>query len=68
MLLDHAERRALEASRLDIRLLTNQAFAANLELYAKLGYAIDRTHLFHGGAVVQMSKRLAMPPEPTSGD
>jgi GNAT superfamily N-acetyltransferase len=40
-LLDHVERRALQSRRTQIRLLTNQAFAANLALYAKLGYAID---------------------------
>src|ERR1700728_3456374 len=40
LLLNHAEKRALEAERLDIRLLTNQAFTANVELYAKRGYAI----------------------------
>ena len=28
-----------ESGRPEIRLLTNQAFAANLELYAKRGYA-----------------------------
>jgi GNAT superfamily N-acetyltransferase len=35
LLLNHAERRAVETGRLEIRLQTNQAFAANLELYRK---------------------------------
>ena len=39
LLLAHAERRAIQAGRPEIRLMTNQAFAANLELYAKRGYA-----------------------------
>ena len=60
LLLNHAERRAIHAGRPEIRLLTNQAFAANLELYAKLGYVIDRTQLFRGGTVVHMSKRIAI--------
>ena len=60
LLLNHAERRAIESGRLEIRLQTNQAFAANLELYAKLGYVIDRTEPFRGGTVVHMSKRIAI--------
>jgi GNAT superfamily N-acetyltransferase len=58
VLLAHAERRALEAERFEIRLLTNQAFAANLELYAKRGYLVDRTEPFRGGTTVHMSKRI----------
>ena len=41
---------------------TNAAFAANLALYAKLGYAIDRTEPFRGGAAVHMSKRIDIHP------
>ena len=59
LLLAHAERRATEAKRVEIRLKTNAAFAANLALYAKLGYAIDRTEPFRGGTAVHMSKRIA---------
>jgi GNAT superfamily N-acetyltransferase len=66
LLLDHAECRALQSGRTQIRLLTNQAFAANLELYAKLGYAIDRTEPFRGGTTVHMSKRIE-PPEARAG-
>jgi GNAT superfamily N-acetyltransferase len=64
LLLNHAERRALESDRGEIRLQTNEAFAANLALYAKLGYAADRTEPFRGGTLVHMSKHLAAPPRP----
>jgi GNAT superfamily N-acetyltransferase len=57
-LLAHAERRAAEAGRLEIRLQTNEAFATNLAIYAKLGYAIERTEPFRGGTTVHMSKRI----------
>ena len=58
LLLDHAERRALQFGRPEIRLLTNQAFAANLELYAKCGYVVDGTEPFRGGMTVHLSKRV----------
>ncbi len=58
LLLAHAERRTAEAGRIKIRLQTNAAFAANLALYAKVGYAIDRTAPFRGGMAVYMSKRI----------
>jgi GNAT superfamily N-acetyltransferase len=61
VLLAHAERRAFEAGRFEIRLQTNQAFAANLALYAKLTYAIDRAEPFRGGTLVYMSKRIDPP-------
>jgi ribosomal protein S18 acetylase RimI-like enzyme len=58
LLLAHAEKRAVEAERLEIQLLTNQAFTANVELYAKRGYTVDRTEPFRGGTTVHMSKRI----------
>jgi hypothetical protein len=58
MLLSGAESRAAETGREEIRLMTNGALAANLALYAKLGYAIERTEPFRGGAAVHMSKRI----------
>jgi GNAT superfamily N-acetyltransferase len=58
LLLDHAERRTLQAGRPEIRLLTNRVFAANLELYARRGYVVDRTEPFRGGTTVHMSKRI----------
>ncbi len=62
LLLDQAERRAVQAQRPEIRLMTNQAFAANLALYAKRGYSTDRTESFRGGTTVHMSKRIEPPP------
>jgi GNAT superfamily N-acetyltransferase len=58
LLLAHAECRAIHAGRPEIRLLTNQAFAANLELYAKRGYIVNRTEPFRGGTTVHMSRRI----------
>jgi GNAT superfamily N-acetyltransferase len=66
LLLAHAEKRAVEAGRFEIRLQTNQAFAANLALYAKLTYAIDRTEPFRGGMLVHMRKRIE-PPDARAG-
>jgi GNAT superfamily N-acetyltransferase len=62
LLLAHAERRAAEAGRVEIRLQTNAAFAPNLAFYANLGYAIDRTEPFRGGTTVHMSKRIEVGP------
>jgi GNAT superfamily N-acetyltransferase len=58
LLLAHAEKRAVEIGRGEIRLMTNGAFAANLAFYAKLGYAIERAEPFRGGTAVHMSKRI----------
>jgi ribosomal protein S18 acetylase RimI-like enzyme len=58
MLVAHVETRATESGLGEIRLMTNAAFAANLRLYAKLGYAIDRTEPFRGGTAVHMMKRI----------
>jgi GNAT superfamily N-acetyltransferase len=58
LLLAHAERRAIHAGRPEIRLLTNPAFAANLELYARRGYIVNLTESFRGGTMVHMSKRI----------
>jgi hypothetical protein len=65
-LLAHTEKRAVEACRFEIRLQTNQAFAANLALYTKLAYAIDRASPFRGGMLVHMSKRIE-PPDARAG-
>jgi GNAT superfamily N-acetyltransferase len=62
LLLAHAERRAAEAGRVQIRLQTNAAFLANLALYSKLGYTIDRSEPFRGGTTVHMSKRIEVGP------
>ncbi|KAA3451487.1 GNAT family N-acetyltransferase [Mesorhizobium sp. SARCC-RB16n] len=59
LLLERAERQAVEAGRPEFRLLTNGAFEANVSLYRKLGYIIDREEPFMNGTTVYMSKRLA---------
>ena len=38
--------------------MTNQAFAANVELYARRGYSVNRAEPFRGGTTVHMSKRI----------
>lgn len=58
LLLAHAERRAIHAGRPEIRLMTNQAFAANVELYARRGYSVNRAEPFRGGTTVHISKRI----------
>jgi ribosomal protein S18 acetylase RimI-like enzyme len=57
-LLAHADRIAAEAGRAEIRLLTNAAFEANIALYKRVGYAIERQEPFMGGVAVFMSKTL----------
>lgn len=58
LLLERAERKALEAGRPELRLLTNGAFEANVLLYKRHGYTIDREEPFMGGMTVYMGKRL----------
>lgn len=58
LLLERAERKALEAGRTELRLLTNGAFEANVLLYKRHDYTIDREEPFMGGMTVYMSKRL----------
>jgi GNAT superfamily N-acetyltransferase len=58
LLLDHAERLATSLGLPELRLYTNQRFVTNIELYGRLGYAIDREEPFMGGFKVHMSKRL----------
>jgi GNAT superfamily N-acetyltransferase len=55
----HAEDAARGLGLAELRLLTNGAFAANIALYRRLGYGIDREEPFMGGTTVYMSKRLA---------
>lgn len=57
-LLARAERRAVEAGRAEIRLLTNAAFEANVALYEKTGYRITAREPFMGGTTLYMSKKL----------
>lgn len=58
-LMAHAEAIARAAGYRDVRLYTNQRFEANVQLYARLGYAIDREETSELGVTVYMSKRLA---------
>ncbi|HWA51073.1 MAG TPA: GNAT family N-acetyltransferase [Dongiaceae bacterium] len=51
---DHAHRRGLPR----VRLYTNKAFAANVDFYLRLGYAIDREEPFMGGLTVYFSKPI----------
>ena len=58
-LLKWVEKRAEVAGTGELRLLTNEAFEANIRLYKKIGYKIDRTEPFHlGGTTVYMSKKI----------
>lgn len=58
-LLAHAEALAAALARDSIRLYTNQRFAENIALYARLGYAIEREEVWPTGVAVHMVKRLA---------
>jgi ribosomal protein S18 acetylase RimI-like enzyme len=58
-LLSHAEEKARKTNLRELRLLTNQAFEANIRLYESVGFHIDRTEPFAGGGTtVYMSKAL----------
>jgi ribosomal protein S18 acetylase RimI-like enzyme len=59
-LLDHAERLAASLGLPELRLYTNKRFSANIELYSRLGYTIDREEPFMGGFKVHMGKRLVV--------
>lgn len=52
------EQRAIDAGCFEVRLVTNGAFEANLALYARLGFVVDRVEDFMNGSAVYMSKRL----------
>ena len=52
-----AEALATSLGRGEVRLYTNKMFAANVRLYFRLGYRVDREDArFAGGVVVHMSK------------
>ncbi len=57
-LLKWAEKRAEVAGTGELRLVTNGAFEANIALYKRVGYAVDRTEPFKGGTAVYMRKSL----------
>ncbi|HTR87049.1 MAG TPA: GNAT family N-acetyltransferase [Reyranella sp.] len=58
-LLAHAEKLAAELGVRTLRLLTNQKFAANIDLYLRLGYRVDREEVLPIGVAVHMSKPIA---------
>lgn len=57
-LLSHADALARAAGVSEVRLLTNEAFASNVALYERQGYAVTRTEPFMGGTTLYMSKLL----------
>lgn len=57
-LLAHAEGLALARGHARIRLYTNQRFEANIALYQRVGYRIDREEAVSAGVVIHMSKAL----------
>src|SRR5580704_8741879 len=58
-LMAHAEAVARSLGLPEMRLYTNRDFAANVRLYLRLGYRIDREEPFMGGVTVYMSKPVA---------
>jgi GNAT superfamily N-acetyltransferase len=56
LLLRHAEAVAAAEGLGALRLLTNGAFAANIALYQRVGYVIERTEPFLDGVTVYMAK------------
>lgn len=59
ILMAHAERLAVAAGYVEVRLYTNKLFSANVALYQRLGYRIDREEALNGGTAVHMSKQVA---------
>lgn len=57
-LLVHAEQLAASSGFGEIRLYTNKLFVANIELYQRLDYRIDREEQMNAGIAVHMSKAL----------
>lgn len=55
-LLAHAESFAADRDLPLMRLYTNRLFVANIELYRRAGYVVDREEPFWGGVKVHMSK------------
>lgn len=58
-LMAHAEQVAASLGYSETRLYTNQRMAANVRLYQRLGYGIDRQEPIADGFAIHMSKRLA---------
>jgi len=58
VLIGHAEAVARNLGTPDLRLLTNAAFAVNLQFYARLGFTEERSEPFRGGTTVYFRKGL----------
>jgi ribosomal protein S18 acetylase RimI-like enzyme len=58
-LLVHAESAAIGAGLREMRLYTNQKFAANISYYQKRGFSVTGEEPFNGGILVHMAKSLA---------
>ena len=58
-LLAHAEVHAASLGYEVIKLYTNQRFAENVQLYARLGYQLDREETGPWGTAVHMSKAIS---------
>lgn len=58
LLLERSEARARAAGRQELRLLTNGRMAANIALYRRVGFSLDKEEPFGDGTVVYMSRRL----------
>lgn len=59
-LMAYAERLAAESGYAEVRLYTNKLFTANVDLYQRLGYRIDREESLNGGTAVHMGKTLPL--------
>ncbi len=57
-LLAHAEALATSSGITQVRLYTNKCFAENIDLYARVGYRIEREEVMAGGIAVHMTKNL----------
>lgn len=57
-LMDHAEHYASACGFCDVRLYTNEVFVANIDLYRRLGYRIERAETISVGVIVHMRKTI----------
>ena len=57
-LMAHAEGKARGLHLFALRLVTNAAFASNVQLYRDIGYRLEREEDFLGGTAVHMHKAL----------
>ena len=57
-LMAHAEGKARTLNLFALRLVTNAAFASNVQLYRDIGYRVESEEAFLGGVAVHMHKAL----------